>query len=263
MARVNPWLARRVIGFAHQGGAAEGAPSTIAAMKLARENGTAALEFDLHLTADKQVVLHHDPVIEDGGQRVTIADKSLAELRQVHPQLATLDEVLTAFPGVPMTVEIKVKEAAEQAARALAAEVGSRSLIVTAFAPSIVARVRQAAPELDIAPGWPTNLLFWLVSRLGGLAAPMGKKDAALQVALRIDQVKYLKAIPLLRRARVADRWLVKAAHKRNLAVHVWTLNDEETMRKALAAGADGIFTDRPSVLTATLDAAGVRWRGP
>ncbi len=65
-----------------------------------------------------------------------------------------------------------------------------------------------------------------------------------------------------MRRVRITDRKLVAAAHKRGLAVHVWTLNTEDEFDAALDAGADGIFTDRPTALTAHLKARGVYWHG-
>ena len=262
MANPNPWLARRVISFAHQGGAAEGPPNTIEAMKLARRNGTAGLEFDLHVTRDTKLVLNHDPELVVDGRTVKIADQSLDEIRSIKPDMATVEEVLVEFPEVPLTVEVKAPEAAEIAARTLANEPGNRPVIVTAFAPGTVATVRRVSPNVDTAPGWPTILGFWLMSRMW-LAAPIGTGHVALQVSLRLDQVAVVKRIPLIRRLRVADRRLVRAAHRRGLAVHVWTLNDEGAMGAALDAGADGIFTDRPSVLTRTLQAAGVHWPSP
>ena len=260
-ANQNPWLARRVIGFAHQGGAAEGPPSTIETMTRALGNGSAALEFDLHLTADERLVLHHDPALIVDGETVRIAATDLAALRLIKPDLATLEEVLATFPRMPLTVEVKAPNAAELAARTLVEEPGDRPVIVTAFAPRAVAAVKRVAPTLDTAPGWPTILGFWLMSRLWS-SPPLGSGHVALQVALRLDQVPVAKHIPLIRRLRLADRRLVNAAHRRGLAVHVWTLNDEDAMRAALETGADGIFTDHPSILTATLMAAGTYWRG-
>jgi glycerophosphoryl diester phosphodiesterase len=259
MASANAWLQRRVIGLAHQGGAGEGPPSTIEAMTRALRNGSAALEFDLHLTSDGHLVLHHDPVLEVDGRTVRIAESDLEDLRAVQPDLATVGEVLTAFPGVPLTVEVKAPKAAELAARTLAEEPGDRPVIMTAFSRRTVEVAKRAAPGLDTAPAWPTNLGFWLLSRVLR-SPPLGTGHVALQVPLRLDQVAIVKRVPLLRRLRVADRRLVDAAHRRNLAVHVWTLNDERSIRTALEFGADGIFTDVPSVLTATLVATDTYW---
>lgn len=40
----------------------------------------------------------------------------------------------------------------------------------------------------------------------------------------------------------------VRAAHERNLAVEPWTINNEETMRKLVEWGVDGLITDRPDL---------------
>ena len=259
MANENAWLGRRVIGIAHQGGAAEGPPNTIHTMRKAMENGCAALEFDVHVTRDDQLVLHHDPDFIVEGKAVEIADTNLEALLALKPDVATVGEVLAAFPEVPLIVEVKAPRAAELTARMLAEEPGGRPVIVTAFASGTVAAVKRVAPGLDTAPGWSTNFGFWLISRLW-TSPPLGTGHVALQVPLRLDQVAIVKRIPLLRRLRIADRRLVNAAHRRGLAVHVWTLNDDEAMRAALEFGADGIFTDYPSVLTATLKATDNYW---
>jgi glycerophosphoryl diester phosphodiesterase len=258
----NAWLERRVIGFAHQGGAGEGPAGTIDTMRLAIENGSAGLEFDLHVSRDGALVVHHDRQVAAGGRVVVIAASDLAELRAVKADLAVLGEVLAAFPGVPLTVEVKAPEAAAPAARVLADEPGDRSVIVTAFSKRTVAAMKREAPGLDTAPGWQTNLGFWLASRIWR-SPRLATGHVALQVALRLDQVKFVRRIPLVRRLPIADRRLVSAAHRRGLAVHVWTVDEEAEMRAVLAVAADGAFTDRPSVLTRVLVDAGVRWIPP
>jgi glycerophosphoryl diester phosphodiesterase len=42
---------------------------------------------------------------------------------------------------------------------------------------------------------------------------------------------------------------LINTAHMHNIAVHYWTINDEETMRMLIKKGVDGIMTDRPTLL--------------
>ena len=44
----------------------------------------------------------------------------------------------------------------------------------------------------------------------------------------------------------LAKERLVRNAHKHNLAVHYWTVNDEDEMRHLIEIGADGIMTDYP-----------------
>ena len=52
----------------------------------------------------------------------------------------------------------------------------------------------------------------------------------------------------------LAKASLVRRAHKHNLAVHYWTINDEKEMRELIKIGADGIMTDYPHRLKAVYD---------
>lgn len=46
----------------------------------------------------------------------------------------------------------------------------------------------------------------------------------------------------------------IRRAHRRNIAVQYWTINDEETMRELIALGCDCIMTDNPALLKQVLD---------
>jgi glycerophosphoryl diester phosphodiesterase len=46
----------------------------------------------------------------------------------------------------------------------------------------------------------------------------------------------------------------VTAAHRRNLDVHVWTVNEIADMQRMLDLGVDGIITDHPTRLMSLLD---------
>ena len=52
----------------------------------------------------------------------------------------------------------------------------------------------------------------------------------------------------------LATRAFINAANRHNIAVHYWTINDEETMRELVELGADGILTDRPTLLKEVID---------
>ena len=51
----------------------------------------------------------------------------------------------------------------------------------------------------------------------------------------------------------VVDRAFVKAAHRRGVPVHVWTIDDEAEMRRLLDLGVDGLMSDRPTLLRQVL----------
>jgi glycerophosphoryl diester phosphodiesterase len=46
----------------------------------------------------------------------------------------------------------------------------------------------------------------------------------------------------------------VRRAHRRNIAVQYWTINNEETMRDLIELGCDCIMTDDPLLLKSVLD---------
>ena len=58
-----------------------------------------------------------------------------------------------------------------------------------------------------------------------------------------------------LRRKTVTAE-LVAALHERSIKVYVWTVDEEEEMRKLIGWGVDGIYSNRPGELKHVLDAA-------
>ena len=78
-------------------------------------------------------------------------------------------------------------------------------------------------------------------------------------MTLGIDSV-YLDGIAVLQipmeevSINFATKWVVDTAHKHNIAVHYWTINDEEEMRTLIELGADAIMTDNPSLLKKILE---------
>ena len=55
----------------------------------------------------------------------------------------------------------------------------------------------------------------------------------------------------------VADRKFIDTAHRRDIRVHIWTIDDAAEMDRLLDLGVDGIMTDRPAVLREVLESRG------
>ena len=60
----NPWLERKVLHFAHQGGEFEAPSNTMYAFKTSLEKGADVLELDVNATADDRLVVIHDRTVD-------------------------------------------------------------------------------------------------------------------------------------------------------------------------------------------------------
>ncbi len=283
----NPWLERRVISYAHQGGAWEAPSSTLFAIRRAIELGCTGVELDVHATADRQLVVCHDSTVDrtsDG--HGPIHSLTLAEIRVLDnahwfvaggeerqglapgsypyrgraPQdpdfrVATLDEVLDMMsdhPHVALNLDIKATAPAVEPyekllAGALADWGETGRVIVASFLDAATEAFSKLAPDVATSAGTLEVAMFWRALRQGEKPPPM--RHSALQVpAVRGGQV-------------VVDAPFVEAAHGCGLAVHVWTINDTKEMARLCDLGVDGIISDLPTPLVALLDEREVAYR--
>jgi glycerophosphoryl diester phosphodiesterase len=285
MGDPNPWLDRRVIAYAHQGGAWESPSSTLFAIRRAIERGATGIELDVHATADGELVVCHDSTVDrttDG--HGAIAALTLAQVRALdnaywfapgadvtpgldageYPyrgrapddpefRIATLDEVLEAFPGVVLNLDIKqtapdVAPYEAVLARALAAHERRDDVIVASFLDQALERFAALAPAVATSAGTLATAAFWQAVHEGRDVPSL--RAVALQVPERHGGLV------------VVDERFVEAAHGAGLAVHVWTVNDEDAMERLADLGVDGIITDVPSDLVRVLAARGAAWAG-
>ncbi|MEY2569120.1 MAG: glycerophosphoryl diester phosphodiesterase [Actinomycetota bacterium] len=265
MTEPNPWLERRVLNYAHQGGAAEMPSSTLIALHRAVEVGAHALELDVHCTADGHLVVCHDGTVDattDGTGR--IADMTLADVRALDNAyrfgpddgfpyrgrghtIATLDEVLEAFPSTFLNLDIKetaptVEPYEERLAETLRRFGRVDDVIVASFLDGATDAFSSFAPGVSTSAGTMATAMFWRAVQDGDDPPPM--RHHALQVP------------PDYEGTAIVDEHFVERAHAAGIAVHVWTIDEPDEMRRLLALGVDGIMTDRPSVLADVLRTA-------
>jgi glycerophosphoryl diester phosphodiesterase len=215
--------------YAHRGASRELPENTMRAFRRALELGADALETDVHLTADRVLVVSHDP---DGarvfGKPSRIADSPWAEVRAWGAP--SLEEVVTNFPQVPINVDLKVAAAAEAVAllRSLDAE---EQVTLAAFQSSTLRKVRALGYR------GPTGLGRSEVARLLSLPAsaqrgPLAPPGNAAQLPLSL-----------------AKPWVIRRCHALRLRVDYWTVNEPALAISLIALGADGVMTDDPAVI--------------
>lgn len=229
--------------FAHRGASRYIPENTQAAFERAIDLGADAVEFDVKLTKDQQVVIIHDKLLDRTTNGSGSVNKhTLSELKKLDAgayfsqefageKIPTLDEVFsqlgrriyinieltnyaTPFDPLPLKVaEIVKKHKIED------------NIIFSSFNFLTLYRIRRQLPEVPVAilalPGTP-----------GGLSRSFMMKA----ISPRNVHPHYLDVTPVY----------IKKERKRGRRVHVWTVNDEKIMTNLFQFGVCGIFSDDP-----------------
>ncbi|KGM12702.1 glycerophosphodiester phosphodiesterase [Cellulomonas bogoriensis] len=237
--------------IAHRGNSSVAPQNTLAALEAAWRAGAHAVEIDVQLTGDGQVVVLHDETLDattDGTGEVASTDLrairaldaggwfSPAYSGQRVPTFGEVVQLLETRPGTDLLLEVKGSWSVDQVRLVtdpvLEAGLEAR-VVVQSFWPETVAALREAAPGLRralLVVHAPPDLLQ-VCAELGVVACnPHG-----LVLAQHPD--------------------LVDRLHRAGLQVMVWTLNDPEDWATALAMGVDAVITDRPDRMVGWLAA--------
>jgi glycerophosphoryl diester phosphodiesterase len=115
---------------------------------------------------------------------------------------------------------------------------------------------RHDMTEHVIIAGFDADMLRQFRDSCPGAATSAGSSEAALFYFLqrvRLESVYSPSALamqvpPNFRNMTLTSRY-VAAAHRRNLKVHVWTVNQPDIMAQLIQMGVDGIITDDPQRL--------------
>ena len=246
------------IAFAHRGGALEAPENTWEAFRHAADLGYRYIETDVHATADGIVVTAHDPDLSRTmGRPGVIRGMRWSALSTLRPSgsdspLPRLDEVLASWPELRWNIDAKHDSVVGPLIETIHRCSAIDRVCITSFDERRTARIRRAlGPRLCSGIGpFATAAL-----RIGSVLPRPAERHAANWLA------KYGAAQVPVRQGRLplVDPKFVAAAHRLGLAVHVWTVDDPDEMRRLVHLGVDGIMTDRPSTLKDVLDAKG-RW---
>lgn len=228
-AWAKPWV------VAHRGGAALGPENTLPTFQRAVELGVDAIELDIHQSADGGLmVIHDDTLKRTFGVDLRVDATTTAELRK--HGVPTLSEAIELVDGrCLLIVEIKhpKKKRHKGIERRLLKtlkeyDVISKTIVIS-FDKKSLRLLRELSPELQT--GW----LF---------ATP----PLALEKTVKDLGVSYLGPHFLL-----ATPSLIERAHRLELKVNAWTVNDENAMRLLTERGIDAITSDRPDLLIDSL----------
>jgi glycerophosphoryl diester phosphodiesterase len=232
----------QVLRVGHRGAKGHAPENTQASFDLALELGVGAVETDVHLTKDGEVVLIHDHTVDrttDG--HGFVRDMTLAELKRLDAgswfdsrfagqRIPTLGELLAwAHDRVGVAIEIKngpifYPGIAEKVIRLLKEHNMERQAILISFDHLVLREAKMIAPEV------PTGILY-----VGRFVNEVGAAMAAGANALHPNWA-------------FVTPDLVEQAHAAGLAVSPWCPNDLATLRMLSDMGVDSIGTDYPDL---------------
>ncbi len=215
--------------------------NTAASFAAAHAAGAEYIETDCRLTADGDVVLFHDDTLQrlagDTRRIDELRTRELAAVLAEHGGLLTVPDALDAFPGIRFNIDVKTDAAAEPLGRAVADH--TERVLVTSFSDARRTRAVAAALRAGAAIRPATS---------GGRATIAALKSLS---AARLSPARVLAAIDAVQvperqgPLRIVTPAFIRSAHGAGVEVHVWTVNEAADMMRLVAAGADGVVTDR------------------
>jgi glycerophosphoryl diester phosphodiesterase len=237
---------------AHRGASHDAPENTVASFQLGWKQHADAGELDIRLTKDLQIVVIHDA----DAKRTTatsspVANRTLAELRALDagswkgPQwkgqrLPTRSEALATVPdGKRMFIEIKCGREVLPILEGVLHDSGKkpRQLVLIGFKYDTMAQAKQRFPDLTV---------YWIVGYGKDKKTGMGPPRLAEMIdrakAARFDGLDLSFKFPI-------DAAFVTQVKAAGLQLHAWTVDDAAVAAKLVAAGVDGITTNRPGWL--------------
>lgn len=245
-----PSLSRPLV-IAHRGDRAFAPENTLAAFKQAADKGADAIEFDVKLTADGQVIVLHDQTLDrTTSGHGNLKDFPLAVLRELDAnkqfpdqfpaeKIPTLAEV---FEGVGQRVYMNVEltnyatsnDALVLKVVELVRRHGMEDRVL--FSSFLAKNLRKAASLLPKVPCGLLTLSGWM-GWWGRTYAWRGEYYAL--------HPYYTNVTPAL----------VNRVHAASKRIQVWTVNAENNLKDMVGMGVDGIITDDPALALKVLGA--------
>lgn len=238
--------------IAHRGASHDAPENTLAAFKLGWAQRADAVELDIWLTKDGKIIVCHDADTKrTTGVAKKISESALAELRALDAgswkdpkwkgeQLPTLDEVLTLIPdGKRLVIEIKCGvEVLPELERVLkASSKPAAQLVIISFHYDVCAQAKKLFPKIPVL-----FLSSFKQDKATGTWSPTPAELIQKAKSAGLEGINLSYKGPL-------DAAFVKQTHAAGLKFYVWTVDDAAVAKKLLAAGADGITTNRPEWL--------------
>ncbi len=236
---------------AHRGASGYAPENTLEAFALAKDLGAEAVELDVHLSRDRELVVAHDERIDRVSNGTGyIGQLSLKDIKKhlfnaTHPEYLearapTLEEVFDLLADTNLIINVELKnsrmpyEGMEERCISLAAKKGmTERVIYSSFNHRSLLRVKE------INPAAVCGLLYD--------CCMIDPWDYARKLGIEALHPHYSELL--------LNPTECEEAHGAGLQVNTWTVNDDRDMKKIILMGADMLITNYPDRALAVRDA--------
>lgn len=248
--------------IAHRGASHDAPENTIAAFRLAWEQGADGIEGDFRLTKDGQIVCLHDADTKrTAGENLVAAQSTLAELRKLDvggkkhasykgEKIPTFAEVAACVPaGKFFFIELKT---GPEIVAPLAAELAKTKLlpeqiVIISFSAEALRECKKLLPKLRTH--WLTSYKRPEGAQDWSRGTPSAETVAQTLSRIQADGLGTQGNAEMVSAAFIAE--LKSAGHAQ---FHVWTIDNPAAAAEFLRLGAWSITTNRPAYLREALN---------
>lgn len=256
--------------IAHRGDSKHYPENTLEAFLSAVHMGVDVIETDVHLTKDGKLVVWHDEdlarntdgsgIIEDhtlaevksldAGYQYSANGKNTYPFRGKGVHMITLDEALDACPTQRFNVDLKSKNIAiaDACIDVVRRHNAEGRVLCASFHLANLKRVRRFCPDI-LTSVTTAEVLALLVRQKLGLLPKELHRDRTLVFQIPTHQW----GIEIVSPSFIDD------FHHLGAVIQVWTINDQEKMRRLFGMGVDAIMTDDPTTVIRVAEEMGLR----
>ena len=234
---------------AHRGGAKLGAENSLDCFSKGIAAGATSVEIDVHITADNEIVVCHDPTVDrttnGSGAINDMTLEQIKELRLIEngterageQQIPTLQEVLDLLDGrVELLLEIKRKNGNNKGIEARVLEILKQNnalpyTTIQSFDDSVLETLHALDSSLNLE-----KLLF---CKFIGIPVIFDGTFSRFSP----QKYSYIRSFNFYNKA--LSKSLSKYLHKNGYRTRIWTHNDPTTLPDIEL---EGVITDRPDL---------------
>ena len=234
---------------AHRGGAKLGAENSLDCFSKGIAAGATSIEIDVHITADNQIVVCHDPTVDrttnGSGAINNMTLEQIKELRLLEgaadnvgeQQIPTLQEVLDLLDGrVELLLEIKRKNGNNKGIEARVLEILKQN---DALSYTTIQSFDDSVLETLHALDGSLNLEKLLFCKFIGIPVIFDGTFSRFSP----QKYSYIRSFNFYNKA--LSKSLSKYLHKNGYRTRIWTHNDPTTVPDIEL---EGVITDRPDL---------------